>query len=196
MKIIIVGHRKRIHMVNQLLSAFGPDACAVVDQDGKGAQWGHREALKLARELDERVVIMEDDAMPVEGFVERASEWISRFPDDMISFYLGTGRPPQWQSWVDNAIATAGARDNIVMPLLIHGVCYTLPTAKVPDVIRRMRPGPADYSVGEAWGKPVVYPIRSLVDHRDGPSVEVHPDGEARSEVRRARQLAGPLMEI
>lgn len=195
MQVIIVGHRKRIHHVNALLSAL-PNSCAVVDYDSRGAHWGHREALLIARMYEGRSIIMEDDAIPVQGFMDKAAEWIERWPNELISFYLGTGRPPEWQAWLDSAVKRGGDQKHIVLPTLIHGVCYTIPPRHIHRVITRLRPGPADFAVGEAWGAPVLYPIESLVEHRDETPVEVHLDGQPRIEVRKARFLSGPLMEI
>jgi hypothetical protein len=37
---------------------------------------------------------LEDDAMPVAGFMERLVGIQDRWTDDLVSLYLGTGRPP------------------------------------------------------------------------------------------------------
>ena len=68
-----------------------------VDEIGVGANEMHRRALEWAEEQSCRVVILEDDAIPVDGFTNKLAEWINRFPDALVSFYLGTGRPPQYQ---------------------------------------------------------------------------------------------------
>ena len=95
MQIIIVSHYKRADWVRKLLEVF-PGAFVVVDFLDRGSLWAHTEAIKLAALLNVRCVIMEDDAIPVEGFVERAAAWINDCPTDLISFYLGTGRPKGW----------------------------------------------------------------------------------------------------
>jgi hypothetical protein len=87
----------------------------------------------------------------------------------------------------------------IVLPRLIHGVCYSLPVDGIGRVLDRLhRFGDADegadFLIGRAWGRDVVYPVESLVEHRDAESVERHPDGQPRIERRVARNLAGPLM--
>jgi hypothetical protein len=33
-----------------------------------------------------RVVVLEDDAQLVHGFTEKVTDWLARFPDDMLSF--------------------------------------------------------------------------------------------------------------
>lgn len=197
MKIILVAHPDRIEYVKKL-QTYLPILTTVVDTIS--ARSGHMTALKLAAEHDERVVIMEDDAIPVSGFNELAEFWCKAHPDDMISFYLGTSRPKEIQPWLDHRIgvARAAGETSILINMLLHGVCYSIPRDRIDDVVRRMtimsRIHEADFAIGSAWGKRVVYPIESLVQHRDEQPVEKHPNGEARIEPRVARALAGPLM--
>lgn len=153
----------------------------------------HRRALAWAVEQSERVIIIEDDALPVPGFTNKVTDWLARFPDDLCSFYLGTGRPPQYQAQIaERLIAADRTRaDYITLPQLIHGVCYSVPPQHLPRVLARWDSSkPADFALGDAWGAPVVYPCWSLVDHADGEPVEHHPDGEARTERRRAWRVA------
>lgn len=197
MQTIIVGHHSRIDWIGQLQAAI-PGAAAIIDNGNQGALQGHIKALEVAREVGERCVIIEDDAIPVEGFALLAARWCSRFPEALISFYLGTGRPASWQARVDDALERTGG-DHIVLPRLIHGVCYSLPANHIGRTLDRITAmgdtsEPADYVVGRGFGREVIYPVESLVEHRDGQSVERHPDGEARIERRVARNLAGPLM--
>lgn len=202
MQIIIVSHYKRSDWVRKLLNVF-PGAFVVVDFLDRGSLWAHTEAIKLAALLNVRCVIMEDDAIPVEGFAERVEMHVAEYPDELISFYLGTGYPKHWQDWVADALVNKGAivseSDNwIMLPTLIHGVCYTFP----PDQVQRIVDGlkrlngsvpEADTAIGKAWGSRVLYPVESLVEHRDQGSVERHPDGQRRTEPRVARFLAAPL---
>lgn len=197
MQTIIVGHRSRIEWIGRLQRAI-PGSCAIVDYAGEGAFKAHVKALNLAEEIGGRAVVIEDDAIPVVGFVERAEAWHSLIPDAVFSFYLGTGRPSQWQSTVDELVSNARVMDDdyIAMPRLLHGVCYSLPPGAASRILDRLRDysDGVDIAIGRAWGKPVVYPLESLVEHRDDGSVERHPDGEPRNERRVARCLAGPLM--
>lgn len=197
MKVIIVGHKSRLPHIERLATALG-DVTIVMDHHSRGAYEGHRTALRIAADLDERCVIMEDDAIPVIDFHEKAEHWCERFPDELISFYLGTGRPVPWQEWVSDAVNTLKnkQRGYILVPNLLHGVCYSIPHRAIPNVLRRLRPAAADQAVGQAWGRPVLYPIHSLVEHQDGESVECHPDGQKRLDARKARHLANTLMEI
>ena len=196
MKIIIVGHHSRIDWVAELQRVF-PDSAATVDYSEQGAAAGHLRALQLAAQLSERTIIMEDDALPVAAFEALAERWFKRMPDELISFYLGTGRPPQWQERVDRALRNTHD-DFISLPKLIHGVCYSIPPHRIGGVLDRLTVNSdegIDFAIGRAWGnRPIIYPVESLVEHRDGAPVERHPDGQRRVEARVARNLAGPLI--
>lgn len=120
-------------------------------------------------------------------------EWLARFPEALVSFYLGTGRPPQYQMPIAERLIVADKTqaDYITLPRLIHGVCYSVPQQHIERVLARWDSSkPADYAVGDAYGGAVVYPCYSLVDHADGEPVERHPDSAPRTERRRAWRLA------
>jgi hypothetical protein len=53
---------------------------------------------------------------------ELVVDWLARFPDDMLSFYLGTGRPPQYQMQIAERliIADKTQADYITLPRLIR----------------------------------------------------------------------------
>lgn len=194
MKIAVVAHYSRSRQAEALASSLG--ASVFMDHEGNGAAWNHRRALAWAAEQQERVIVLEDDAQPVAGFLAAAQRVIDRFPDDLVSFYLGTGRPPQYQAVIRERMEDLDRRggDSLVMPDLLHGVAYSVPPERVALVLQRMSHTlPADFAIGRAWtsftGRQVVYPVPSLVDHADGSSVEHHPDGKPRTEPRRAWRL-------
>lgn len=190
-KFCVVGHHARRQQAEGLAMCIG--AHLLIDEENHGANWNHRRALEWAACQPCRVVVLEDDAMPVPWFAELVVDWLTRFPDDMLSFYLGTGRPPQYQMQIAERLIIADKTqvDYITLPRLIHGVCYSVPPQRVSDVLSRWDSSkPADYAVGDAYGGAVVYPCYSLVDHADLPTVERHPDNEPRTERRRAWRLA------
>ncbi|EMO3785737.1 TPA: hypothetical protein ACPYWN_003137 [Klebsiella oxytoca] len=193
-KFAVVGHHSREPQARALAYQIGPTAHVMIDPGNHGATWNHRRALEWAAEQDSRVVVMEDDALPVPGFVSKVTEWLVRFPDSLCSFYLGTGRPPQYQLQIVERLIMADKirADYITLPRLIHGVCYTVPPQHIGRVLSRWdNSKPADYAVGDAYGGSVIYPCYSLVDHADAEPVERHPDGSSRTERRRAWRLHG-----
>lgn len=189
--IVVVGHHSRRGMATRLAETTG--AHLLIDEEDHGANWNHRRAIEWASQQDCRVVILEDDAVLVNGFTEKVIAWLSRFPDELISFYLGTGRPPQYQLEMATKLIDADRRqaDYITINRLVHGVCYSVPLYKLQQVISRWNHrSPADYAVGDACGGSVIYPCYSLVDHLDSNTVERHPDNTPRTERRKAWRLA------
>ncbi|HCA5753242.1 TPA: hypothetical protein MXV13_003967 [Enterobacter hormaechei] len=189
-KFVVVGHHSRLGDAQRLSAQL--DAHLLIDDCNHGANWNHRRTLEWAAEQPCRVVVLEDDAMPVPCFAELVVDWLTRFPDDMLSFYLGTGRPPQYQMQIAERliIADKTQADYITLPRLIHGVCYSVPPQHIARVLSQWDTSkPADYAVGDACGGVVVYPCYSLVDHADGEPVERHPDSAPRTERRRAWRL-------
>ena len=190
-KFVVVGHHTRTGQAQRLAALL--DAHLLIDDGNHGANWNHRRVLEWAAEQTCRVVVVEDDALPVHGFTEKVTDWLARFPDDMLSFYLGTGRPPQYQMQIAERLTVADKTraDYITLSRLIHGVCYSVPPEHVHRVLPRWdNSKPADYAVGDAWGGSVIYPCYSLVDHADGVPVERHPDSAQRTERRRAWRIA------
>ncbi|WP_230492911.1 hypothetical protein [Martelella alba] len=192
-KFIVVGHHARRAMASNLAWSLGENCTLLIDEIDSGANANHRRALEWAAEQDCRVVVLEDDAIPVDGFQVLVSDWLARFPDSLCSFYLGTGRPPQYQMQIaERLIAADKARaDYITLPRLIHGVCYSVPPQHLDRVLSRWNTTKAaDYAIGDAYGCRIVYPCYSLVDHADGQPVERHSDAAPRTERRRAWRLA------
>lgn len=190
-KFVVVGHHSRLASAALLAGELG--AHLLIDEGNHGANWNHRRALEWAACQPCRVVVLEDDALPVHGFTEKVTGWLVRFPDDMLSFYLGTGRPPQYQKEIAGMLVDADrvCGDHIVLSKLIHGVCYSPPQGRMAHMLNAWNKTlAADYAVGEAFGGRVIYPCYSLVDHADLPTVERHPDNEPRTERRRAWRLA------
>lgn len=189
-KFCVVGHHARRQQAKALALSIG--AHLLIDEGNHGANWNHRRAIEWAAEQPCRVVVLEDDALPVRGFRDKLTGWLARFPDSLISFYLGTGRPPQYQMQIATKLIDADKRqvDYININRLIHGVCYSVPQSKLQQVITRWNTDlPADYAVGDACGGDVVYPCYSLADHADVATVERHPDNTPRTERRKAWRL-------
>ena len=191
-KFVVVGHHSRTGHAQRLAALL--DAHLLIDEGNHGANWNHRRALEWAAEQTCRVIIIEDDAQPSSSLTQLViGHWLNRFPDSLVSFYLGTGRPPQYQIQIAERLILADKTnaDHITLPRLIHGVCYSVPPQHISRVLSRWDSSkPADYAVGDAWGGAVVYPCYSLVDHADFESVECHPDSAPRTERRRAWRLA------
>jgi hypothetical protein len=62
-KFVVVGHHIRLGQAQRLAALL--DAHLLVDEGNHGANWNHRRAIEWAAEQPCRVVVLEDDALPV-----------------------------------------------------------------------------------------------------------------------------------
>src|SRR5699024_11042525 len=139
---VVVAHHSRLDQAHGLAGRVGA-AHVSVDYESRGARWGHLQALRWASARRERAWIIEDDAPAPTECMGRASEWSARFPDELVSGYLGRQRPPQFQGQIRSKVAAAEARglDWLPLPTLIHGVCYSLPAGAPGRVLRTLPRG-------------------------------------------------------
>lgn len=164
--IAVVGHHSREAHAQRLADTL--NAHLFMDRLTLGATWNHLRALNWATQLSGHLIVLEDDAEPVPGFMNLATEAITRHPEDLISFYLGTDtRRLQRDITLD--------ADYYPFRTLLHAVAYSLPIATIPTLkvsTRRV----ADEAIGSAWmaaqRRPILHATTSLVQHADAPSVE------------------------
>lgn len=196
-KIAVVAHPSRMDHVKRVMEAM-PDVefFPFVDYHGIGASRNHHRAIQWAARQDCRVIIMEDDAVPVSDFLPFVKYYTSYLDGSIISFYLGTSRPKDWQRKVDELVAESRYQKFIILNKFIHGVCYTMSKDNYKLAAERYNVNrPADFAIGECFpGKPLLFVKESLVEHLDGESVESHQDNQPRTEPRKARKLAGSLI--
>lgn len=185
---VVVGHHARRRQAEALAASL--EAHLLMDEQSHGATWNHRRALEWARGQPDRVVVLEDDALPVPDFRARAAAVLQRWPEDLVSLYLGTGRPLFFQDEIRRKLQALPPciddGDAITLRTLVHAVCYSIPPAGIQRVVGLPLTHQTDFAIGDNWGRPVVYAVPSLVDHADGPCVERHHDGETRTQPRRA----------
>lgn len=68
-KYVVIGHHSRYASAALLAGELG--AHLLIDEGNHGANWNHRRAIEWAAEQPCRVVVLEDDALPVRGFETR-----------------------------------------------------------------------------------------------------------------------------
>ena len=137
--------------------------------DGRGL--GVWENAKMAwsippREGDYRVVI-QDDAILCDNFIQKAEAFIQHHAGHVISFYYG-----------DNPQAHKEIKPDYFDTILNHAVCLAIPTAEIPGMIQYCDFQPectGDDMKIRRWlitnSRTCRYSNPSLVQHRDIPSI-------------------------
>ena len=98
----VVGHTARaIHAASL---ARNLKAQLVMDDGTLGADANHLRAWAIEPHPNANWVgVLEDDAQPVAGFAEQVDVALAAAPTDIVSLYLGTGRPLRWQERMAHA---------------------------------------------------------------------------------------------
>ncbi|CKH13395.1 hypothetical protein PXH78_33115 [Mycolicibacterium smegmatis] len=189
----VVAHWKRADMAQALAEQVSASFVSV-DDGTLGAEANHLQVWKhLADMGTTHCCVLEDDAVPVDGFRDQLDQAIEVAPAPVVSLYLGRSRPPQWQPKIYRAIEKADDDTCwIVGTHLLHAVGVVIPTDLVQSMTSHRTNLPIDQSIS-LWarvrGHRVAYTVPSLVDHLDGPTLIQHPDGKPRPAGRVAWQV-------
>jgi hypothetical protein len=194
--VVVMAHPARREQA--FLLAEATDATIVWDQLEDEWDTGAR-ALREFDPCATHHIVLQDDAIPVPGFIEHAEHAIAARWHDPISFYIGTSRPPQWQSNVDKATAAADAEGLawLTAEQLLHGVAVAVPTHDIVPLLAWCRHStfPYDERIG-AWYRTqrrlIAYTWPSLVDHADDGTLVQHADHRPRRRPRVARKVGVP----
>lgn len=199
MKIGIVAHHSRINMAHSLLKDVTADYISV-DHGELGPVANHRRAWNMLHAMadgDEWCFVLEDDSKPVAHFRSELSMALQSLPNgaDVLSLYLGRLRPPHWQDRIHQAMVKAqnACASWILGDIVLHGVAVGMRGALVERMMDATKdsPRPMDEAISQwvrRFDHVVAYPIPSLCDHRDGPTLFPHPDGAPREAGRVAWQ--------
>lgn len=187
-------------------------AAVVSTDDGTlGAGWNHRAVWSSLLETVGRashLVVLEDDAVPVQGFLSQLDRALEVAPSPIVSLYLGREWPPHWQHSINLALQDADKTDAawLVCDELLHGVGVAVQTDLVADMLENSNQRlPIDESIS-SWAMTnhhlVSYTTPSLVEHADLPTLVNHFDGEPRPAGRVAwrtgarRKWTGEAVEL
>src|SRR5262245_3025519 len=176
----VVAHEARRRMALELAEATH---AKVISIDGGTRKCGgnHRHVwTQLAQSGQAWLCVLEDDAVPVVGFLEQFEAALTCAPEPIVSLYLGRDRPPQYQKAIERAIERADADPEvcwIVAPRLYQAVGVAMVAELVADMVTytaRKAYFPIDDAIA-SWALRNSYRVAhtwpSLVEHRDGPSV-------------------------
>lgn len=193
---------------------MGPQLAAHVHADaicwdqGVGPANNHLEAWKWLYDTGaEWGVVLEDDVLLCQGFRDQLEQALLHAPTDIVSLYLGRGRPPHWQERLATVIPRAQMHGAnwIMLPEFLSAQGYAMRrhlfahAEHLGKYYCNGRSGEADeHPIDEAitymmtagnssrrshqWHPDNVpslasYTYPSIVQHRDGPTIIQHWDG-------------------
>ena len=183
----IVAHTKRATQTHILMDQVQA-AYTNIDDGTLGCDDNHRHVWQwlLQNTTDEWCIVLEDDALPVEGFINQAHQALTVAPSPVISFYLGRHHIPEleWEQRKQQAIARADQADAhfITSNHLLHAVAIAVRTDHIAPMLRHLNSVPI-LPIDEAithWiqntGQDISYTWPSLADHADQPTLFRHRD--------------------
>lgn len=172
----IVAHQKRLAMAEHLASSSNADRLWV--DDGTLGEWkNHLRAWRAAEGSGAtHAVILQDDAVPVEGFRDAVLQAVELKPGELISLYVGTHRPRREEVLRSVGVADREKASWLVADTLMWGVGIVIPTHLIGEALEEVRTSrlPYDQRIGkwaEDTGRDVYYTWPSLVDHKDEETV-------------------------
>lgn len=174
--VAVVGHVQRADQAARLAVQLAPAALFL--DDGSLGEWAnHERALRWgATTLNHHLLVIQDDALPIDGFLTLATMAASERPCDIIGLYVGQQRPKA--GTVARAVAQA-ERDGaswLASNSLWWGVATIFPSDLLEQILEDCSASDLHYDrrVGH-WakrtGRDVLYTWPSLVDHADLPTV-------------------------
>lgn len=178
--IAIVAHPERQRQATKLADEVKADA-VFWDYHGRGGADNHLKAWRfLANSSSTHGVVLEDDVELAPNFRNQLAAAILNAPTDIVSLYLGRGRPPQVQEKIARQISNDVSY--LISTALFSAQGYAMKTSlfgkhKEVEGWLRATHRNIDRSVSMAMGGQISYCRPSLVDHLDGPSlIEDHGD--------------------
>lgn len=165
----IMAHPARKKMVDRLRMRLGS---VPVSYDEGGGLWHNCKSAWGMHGSKPYHLVLQDDAVLCEQFISRVDRVLSSFDDRRcVSLYAGDRK--NYRSLFEKKMR----RGYVLLPNLHWGVAVILPTDLIP---RMMHFGDLssirtdDSKIGafcKSIKMPVHYPLPSLVDHADGPSL-------------------------
>lgn len=191
----IVAHTDRKGMAEDLAAKVAADYMHV-DDGTLGCNGNHLHVWDwlATNNPGEWSVVLEDDALPVDGFRDQLEQVLQVAPTPIVCLYLGTGQRMQARMDLTTNNANAVDANWIVGKELIHAVGIAVRTELLP--FTDLPPKPIDDAISD-WAQhhnhKVGYTWPSLIDHNDGPTLIDHPDWQVTAQRRIARWHAGRI---
>lgn len=173
----VVAHESREDMAHELSALVDAKVCNM-DDGALGCLGNHHAVQHALLKQPGWSVVLEDDAYPCNAFYEDLTWVLGHADSPVVSLYLGTGYPANWQPRIQRALLHDTSW--IECDRLLHAVGYAIgpeikhQVAKWLGKCLRVGQPLAPEDAISTWMRhqrtPVLYTNPSLVQHRDGPT--------------------------
>ena len=170
----------------------------VDDPFSNGPAMNHMRALRWHQDQpleSEYAVVLEDDAVPVDGFCDQLDMVLDVAPSDYVCLYLGTGYPVQWQHILRKEVDPFGDDPHfLLLPEVLNMVGYAVRYSLVENLANYLQSGAHQMGPDRSATRfvrdlrlTVAYTRPSILNHLDGePAVKERFDGQERDRPRHA----------
>lgn len=203
--IVIMSHPLRQGRAELLAEHVDADSI-VVDLDHEGEWFNGSFAWKIgAKAGTSHVLVLQDDAIPVDDLRAHVLARIEAESHAPISLYLGRVKPTRWAPAVADAVREADeyGASWISATHLLHGVGLVLPTPWITPMLDVVEASflPYDQRIGrylrQNRAANILYTWPSLVDHDDeAPSLVRHADDHRTPTTGRVAYRVGIVPEV
>jgi hypothetical protein len=166
MSISVMAHPARKEFFDYLKSKLG-DVPFSIDE-GKGLIWNCRNAWSMYDPLADYHVVIQDDAIVCDNFMERAQDILKKAQGLPVSFFHVS--PLSYKKYREQREKTGA----IIQPKLSGGVALCLPVALISSMLEHYDQDKSPFD-DERVGRfllsiktPLYFPFPSLIDHRIG----------------------------
>ncbi len=152
-----------------------------IDTEARGCTWNHSTAWRALAEAAPQpgqfCLVLEDDAVPVEGFRDQLTAALAEAPAGIVSLYLGRGYIDDRRT--ENFLRRAEVLDTnwiVTHGRIMHAVALAVRSDLITELVDNLPTGkqPFDRALS-MWtrrrGHQIAYSWPSLVDHADHPSL-------------------------
>lgn len=181
----IITHPHRQHMADTLADTMSEHASVEMFTDTQN--FGARKNAQTAWEWmasntnTEWVLMLEDDAIPVDSIGTQLRCALPVAPTQAVSFYTGTGYPEVWQPVIREALDSAPDTTWFTAHGLCHGVALAIHRDIIGPMTHRLAGWPSvpiDQAI-DTWVRyqarqPIAHSRPSLFDHADTEPLATH----------------------
>jgi hypothetical protein len=172
--VVVMAHPKRDTQAIDLADQLG----AYVVWDEQNDEWdtGFRSWCAIRPDADWGLVV-QDDALPIDGMRRHAEQALTISPRTAVSFYVGTGRPRPDRVKTAVRQAQRHGASWLESESLLWGVAVALPQEHIPAMLDWAQTSrlPYDQRISAYYRRVLQLPVRytwpSLTDHADGDSL-------------------------